>query len=228
MDGTSLEQAVGGQLPFMFKVLSAGKALSIQAHPCKLLARDLHRDNPKEYADDNHKPELAVALTPFRGGVGDDDTMTMTMVTETMIQVAANCALPPLDTQLFGLGGLAAALSPCHRRRRRRPVVLVRKTGSIAPSFPHLTINPRGLIILRYACDAVMCQSAAQGSGANVSGGLGGAFGYFYGVGRPLPIPECQPYRPSFRFRMLGYLGSKCRSSTRLETLAGSTDLTLS
>ena len=39
------------------------------------------------------------------------------------------------------------------------------------------------------------------------TGGLGGAFGYFYGVGRPLPIPECQPYRPSFRFRMLGYLG---------------------
>ena len=39
------------------------------------------------------------------------------------------------------------------------------------------------------------------------TGGLGGAFGYFYGVGKPLPIRECQPFKPSFRFRMLGLLG---------------------
>ena len=39
------------------------------------------------------------------------------------------------------------------------------------------------------------------------TGGLGGAFGYFYGVGKPLPIRECQPYKPSFRFRMLGLIG---------------------
>ena len=39
------------------------------------------------------------------------------------------------------------------------------------------------------------------------TGGLGGAFGYFYGVGKPLPIRECQPFKPSFRFRMLGVLG---------------------
>ncbi|KAL7456731.1 hypothetical protein ACHAWC_008204 [Mediolabrus comicus] len=39
------------------------------------------------------------------------------------------------------------------------------------------------------------------------TGGLGGAFGYFYGVGKPLPIRECQPYKPSLRFRMLGLLG---------------------
>jgi len=40
------------------------------------------------------------------------------------------------------------------------------------------------------------------------TGGLGGAFGYFYGVGKPLPIPECQPYKPSFRFRMLNKIGA--------------------
>ena len=39
------------------------------------------------------------------------------------------------------------------------------------------------------------------------TGGLGGAFGFFYGVGKPLPIPECQPYKRSFRFRMLNALG---------------------
>jgi hypothetical protein len=39
------------------------------------------------------------------------------------------------------------------------------------------------------------------------TGGLGGAFGYFYGVGKPLPIPECQPYKPSFQFRTLNWIG---------------------
>jgi hypothetical protein len=40
------------------------------------------------------------------------------------------------------------------------------------------------------------------------TGGLGGAFGYFYGVGRNLGFPEAQPYKPSFRFRMLQKLGA--------------------
>lgn len=30
------------------------------------------------------------------------------------------------------------------------------------------------------------------------TGGLGGAFGYFYGVGKPFPIRECQPFKSSF------------------------------
>jgi hypothetical protein len=39
------------------------------------------------------------------------------------------------------------------------------------------------------------------------TGGLGGVFGYFWGTGNPLPIPECQPHRKSLRFRMLGLIG---------------------
>lgn len=39
------------------------------------------------------------------------------------------------------------------------------------------------------------------------TGGLGGAFGYFYGTGNPLPIPECQPYQKSKRFRLLNLVG---------------------
>lgn len=69
-DGTTLESVVGGQLPFLFKILSAGKALSIQAHPCKDGAKRLHLENPTNYVDDNHKPELAVALTPFEAMCG--------------------------------------------------------------------------------------------------------------------------------------------------------------
>ncbi|KAJ2705525.1 Mannose-6-phosphate isomerase [Coemansia spiralis] len=55
----------GNQLPFLFKVLSIDSALSIQAHPDKTLAQQLHRERPDTYKDDNHKPEMAVALTPF-------------------------------------------------------------------------------------------------------------------------------------------------------------------
>eukprot|EP00753_Platysulcus_tardus_P004916 PLAT12760.1.p1 GENE.PLAT12760.1~~PLAT12760.1.p1 ORF type:complete len:353 (+),score=159.17 PLAT12760.1:47-1060(+) len=54
-----------GSLPFLLKILSVAKALSIQAHPDKPLAERLHADRPEVYKDDNHKPEMAIALTPF-------------------------------------------------------------------------------------------------------------------------------------------------------------------
>ncbi|GAC77037.1 mannose-6-phosphate isomerase [Moesziomyces antarcticus T-34] len=59
-----------GALPFLFKVLSVGKALSIQAHPDKALGKKLHAQRPDVYKDPNHKPEMAIALTPFRGFCG--------------------------------------------------------------------------------------------------------------------------------------------------------------
>uniref|UniRef100_A0A6U0ZIS5 mannose-6-phosphate isomerase n=1 Tax=Rhizochromulina marina TaxID=1034831 RepID=A0A6U0ZIS5_9STRA len=69
-DGEPLEGVVGGALPFLFKILSAGKALSIQAHPDKQNAERLHAADPDHYADENHKPELAIALTPFEAMCG--------------------------------------------------------------------------------------------------------------------------------------------------------------
>merc|ERR1711871_247291 len=60
----------GGGLPFLFKVLSINTALSIQSHPDKTLAEKLHKERPEVYKDDNHKPEMAVALTPFQAMCG--------------------------------------------------------------------------------------------------------------------------------------------------------------
>lgn len=57
-------------LPFLLKVLSIAKPLSIQAHPDKVLAAKLHRNAPDMYRDANHKPELAVALSPFEAMCG--------------------------------------------------------------------------------------------------------------------------------------------------------------
>eukprot|EP00040_Diaphanoeca_grandis_P008649 m.45965 g.45965 ORF g.45965 m.45965 type:complete len:417 (-) comp20108_c0_seq1:275-1525(-) len=59
-----------GHLPFLFKVLSVNTALSIQAHPNKILAKILRDTDPAHYADDNHKPEMTIALTPFEGMCG--------------------------------------------------------------------------------------------------------------------------------------------------------------
>lgn len=59
-----------GELPFLFKVLSIRKALSIQAHPDKALGAILHAADPKNYPDANHKPEMAIAVTAFEGFCG--------------------------------------------------------------------------------------------------------------------------------------------------------------
>jgi mannose-6-phosphate isomerase len=45
----SVAERFGSQLPFLFKVLSIAKALSIQAHPDKNLAELLHAKDPKNY-----------------------------------------------------------------------------------------------------------------------------------------------------------------------------------
>lgn len=70
----------GAQLPFLFKALSASFPLSIQVHPDKRTATQgfereeslgIPRDSPlRTYRDANHKPELALALSPFKALCG--------------------------------------------------------------------------------------------------------------------------------------------------------------
>ncbi|XP_047097688.1 mannose-6-phosphate isomerase [Schistocerca piceifrons] len=68
--GRKVVSSFGIQLPFLFKVLSINKALSIQAHPTKAHAEILHQKYPDLYKDPNHKPELAIALTDFEALCG--------------------------------------------------------------------------------------------------------------------------------------------------------------
>lgn len=65
-----LRDAIGEELPYLFKVLSVAKALSVQAHPDIPLARKLHLQQPQNYKDANHKPEMACAVTDFQCMVG--------------------------------------------------------------------------------------------------------------------------------------------------------------
>ncbi|KAF0289573.1 Mannose-6-phosphate isomerase [Amphibalanus amphitrite] len=68
--GERVAARFGTQLPFLLKVLSVDTALSIQAHPSKSHAEELHAAQPTVYKDPNHKPEMAVALTPFEALCG--------------------------------------------------------------------------------------------------------------------------------------------------------------
>jgi mannose-6-phosphate isomerase len=73
--GKETAEKFSGRLPFLFKVLAAAKPLSIQAHPNKeQAAQGFARENElgipldashRNYRDDNHKPEIICALTPF-------------------------------------------------------------------------------------------------------------------------------------------------------------------
>ena len=68
--GDEMSVKFRGKLPFLMKVLTAGEALSIQAHPNKAQAKMLHAKDPEHYPDDNHKPEIAIALDDFIALVG--------------------------------------------------------------------------------------------------------------------------------------------------------------
>lgn len=75
-----LELREGQHLPFLVKILAAGAPLSIQAHPNKEQAEaGFARENElgialtspeRDYKDDNHKPEIIVALTDFTALAG--------------------------------------------------------------------------------------------------------------------------------------------------------------
>src|SRR5690242_558500 len=78
--GVECASRFGDRLPFLLKVLSAAKALSIQVHPSRAQAqegwaaedaRGLPPGDPaRNYVDDWPKPELLYALTPFEVAAG--------------------------------------------------------------------------------------------------------------------------------------------------------------
>ncbi|TVU23144.1 hypothetical protein EJB05_30255, partial [Eragrostis curvula] len=85
--GRAVAARWGGDLPFLFKVLSVAKALSIQAHPDRDLARALHALRPAAYRDANHKPEMAVAVTEFTALCGFAGTQELKEVLRTVPEV---------------------------------------------------------------------------------------------------------------------------------------------
>ena len=73
--GNQVRKKFGNHLPYLFKVLEVKQMLSIQAHPNKKQAEEgFKRENEtgiplnaphRNYKDDNHKPEVMIALSDF-------------------------------------------------------------------------------------------------------------------------------------------------------------------
>jgi mannose-6-phosphate isomerase len=118
--------AIGGRLPFLLKVLSAARALSIQVHPSRAQAeagyadenaRRVPRDAPdRNYVDDWPKPELLYALTPFEVAAG----LRTPADASALLQALDVDELKPLAT---GLTDLGAALETVLRWPEPAPLV---------------------------------------------------------------------------------------------------------
>jgi mannose-6-phosphate isomerase len=150
--GKEVARKFSNRLPFLFKVLSAATPLSIQAHPNLLQARQgfakenrlqIPLDAPaRNYRDENHKPEILCALTPF-------DALKGFRKTDEILALFGRVPVPSLDgpirmlrkgkgmrsvarffSTLLGLGAEA---------RKRAVSELITAAESMAPSDPVFT-----------------------------------------------------------------------------------------
>ncbi|MBW2177868.1 MAG: mannose-6-phosphate isomerase, class I, partial [Deltaproteobacteria bacterium] len=102
------------RLPYLFKVLALGRALSIQAHPNQDQARKgFQKENRqglppdaanRNYRDDNHKPELISALTPFWALNGFREIPDMLLCLKKVCSVALKHEIRELEQTSDGPG----------------------------------------------------------------------------------------------------------------------------
>jgi mannose-6-phosphate isomerase len=93
-----------GVLPFLFKLLAAGKPLSIQVHPTRDQAgAGWERENkagisPKapnrNYKDPNHKPEILCALLPFTAMCGFREVPEIRRLLDLFFRIPSACRTP--------------------------------------------------------------------------------------------------------------------------------------
>lgn len=132
--GDQVAKRFSNELPFLLKVLAAEKPLSIQAHPNLEQARAgyalenlmgipldaAHRN----YRDDNHKPELICALTPFWALMGFRGVEQIAGLVEAIhnpqLTEVSRCLHD--DSRASALQRFFSALMEMDRERQRRLV----------------------------------------------------------------------------------------------------------
>ena len=132
------EGAAEGNLPFLFKVLAIEKALSIQTHPDKEMAQRLHKERPDVYkgtsrnnvfshytlkrvhppspcVDANHKPEMALALTPFQAMCG---FLPLPRIADYIVDTSEFAALVPqaIQEQFLSLASSDNPTGPAQKK----------------------------------------------------------------------------------------------------------------
>lgn len=141
-----LRTFVGGELPFLFKLLAADRPLSLQAHPSRAQAEagfekeeraGVPIDAPsRNYRDRNHKPELICARTEFHALSG------FRPLDESLALVEAIGLLPTLPS--FGDSLAAGDLESAFRglfelgaEQLRGPIAVVGKWATVAATLPN-------------------------------------------------------------------------------------------
>ena len=104
--GERVSREFQGELPFLLKVLAADRPLSLQAHPSREQARAGFAEEERRgiartalercYRDENHKPELICALTPFEALCG----FRQLQHSEALLKRLAVSELAPLQAEL--------------------------------------------------------------------------------------------------------------------------------
>ncbi|XP_030670637.1 mannose-6-phosphate isomerase isoform X2 [Nomascus leucogenys] len=128
--GSKVKDTFNGNLPFLFKVLSVETPLSIQAHPNKELAEKLHLQAPQHYPDANHKPEMAIALTPFQGLCGfrpvEEIVTFLKKVPEFQFLIGDEAATHLKQTMSHDSQAVASSLQSCfsHLMKSEKKVVV--------------------------------------------------------------------------------------------------------
>ncbi len=97
--GERTNQKFGARLPFLLKLLAVEKPLSLQVHPTREQARLGFADENKTripigspdrtFIDENHKPELIVAISDFRALVGFRKVEEITRLAEEFVAYGA-------------------------------------------------------------------------------------------------------------------------------------------
>ena len=74
------------------------------------------------------------------------------------------------------------------------------KSFEAPPQAVSVTFNAKGMVT-KFTIGHVMDRSVGN------TGGLGGLFGPLYAIGKGLPFPEGQPWKPSWRYRFFNFIG---------------------
>ncbi|XP_034249977.1 mannose-6-phosphate isomerase [Thrips palmi] len=144
--GENVREKFGDELPFLFKVLSVNKALSIQAHPNKEHAEKLHCERPDLYKDPNHKPELAIALTPFEALCGFRPIQQIKDFLGNIPELGAIIGEAGSNLQTSDEAGIQTALRQCFKALMTCPAESVRaQLSSLVERHSSLDESSRSL-----------------------------------------------------------------------------------
>lgn len=141
--GAEAAQEFGGQLPFLLKVLSIAKPLSIQAHPDRCAAAELHAADPINYPDENSKPEIAIALSEVEllSGLRRDSVEAVLSEAPELREIAKGCTSVRCIFEALMMAEQSAVAAACIALSKRLSAKLERTDREkwaykLCPQYP--------------------------------------------------------------------------------------------